>query len=108
MKITKEQFEDITFALTLAKYFVEEQEPSNPCHSVDTDTLERANRAVAEVKRGDSMKTYQVQVHYQATGYFSIIAESEEDASQQAIRKAYSEHPDDLFAEVVNVEEETA
>jgi acetyl-CoA carboxylase carboxyltransferase component len=53
------------------------------------------------------MKTYQVQVHYQATGYFSIIAESEEDASQQAIRKAYSEYPDDLFAEVVNVEEET-
>jgi acetyl-CoA carboxylase carboxyltransferase component len=52
------------------------------------------------------MKTYQVQVHYQATGYFSITAENEEDAAQQAIRKAYSEHPEDLFAEVVNVEED--
>jgi hypothetical protein len=53
------------------------------------------------------MKTYQVQVHYQATKYFLITAESEEDAAQQAICKAYSEHPDDLFAQVLTVEEET-
>lgn len=50
MHITKQQFQDIEFALTLAEYFVEEQEPSSECHAIDSDTLERAKRAIAEVK----------------------------------------------------------
>jgi len=49
MNITKQQFRDIEFALTLAEYFVEGQEPSDGCHAIDLDTLERAKRAIAEV-----------------------------------------------------------
>lgn len=49
MQITKQQLQDIEFALTLAEYFVDEQEPSNPCHPIDLDTLQRAKRAIAEV-----------------------------------------------------------
>jgi hypothetical protein len=49
MKITEQQFRDITFALTLAEYFVDGQEPSSECYKIDLDTLERAQRAVAEV-----------------------------------------------------------
>ena len=49
MNITQRQLSDIEFALTLAQYFVEEQEPSNPCHAIDLDTLTRAKRAIAEV-----------------------------------------------------------
>jgi hypothetical protein len=48
-KMTAQQFNDITFALTLAEYFVEGQEPSSECHAIDSDTLERAKRAIAEV-----------------------------------------------------------
>ncbi len=49
MKITKEQLQNIEYALTLAEYFVEEQEPSNACHAGDSETLLRAKTALAEV-----------------------------------------------------------
>ena len=37
------------------------------------------------------MKTYTVQIHYQATKYFDIAAESQEQAERLAITKAYSD-----------------
>jgi|APFre7841882654_1041346.scaffolds.fasta_scaffold1019793_1 hypothetical protein len=49
MIITQEQFQTIEFALTLAEYFVDEQEPSSECHKIDADTLLRAQKAIAEV-----------------------------------------------------------
>jgi len=49
MFITKEQFQALEWALTLAEYFVEEQEPSSDCHAGDLDTLTKAHQAVAEV-----------------------------------------------------------
>ena len=49
MNITKEQFHAIEFALTLAEYFVDEQEPSNDSHKGDLDTLIKAQKAIAEV-----------------------------------------------------------
>jgi len=51
MHITKEQFQAIEFALTLAEYFVDEQEPSSECHKIDADTLSRAQKAIAEVRK---------------------------------------------------------
>lgn len=51
MHITKNQFQVIEFALTLAEYFVDDQEPSNDCHKIDADTLARAKQAIAEVYR---------------------------------------------------------
>lgn len=53
---------------------------------------------------GDSMKTYTVQIHYQATKYFDIEAESQEQAERLAIMKAYSDLPDSIYAEAVNTE----
>ena len=49
MIITQEQFQTIEFALTLAEYFVSDQEPSSECHKIDADTLLRAQKAIAEV-----------------------------------------------------------
>lgn len=51
MNITKEQFQAIESALTLAEYFVEDQEPSNSCHEHDLDTLIKAQKAIAEVRK---------------------------------------------------------
>jgi hypothetical protein len=50
------------------------------------------------------MKTYTVQIHYQATKYFDITAESQEQAERLAVTKAYSDLPDDFYAEAVNIE----
>ena len=49
MNITREQLSAIEYAMTLAEYFVEEQEPSNDCHAGDSETLLRAKLAIAEV-----------------------------------------------------------
>ena len=54
--------------------------------------------------QGTAMKTYTVQIHYQATKYFDITAESQEQAERLAVTKAYSDLPDDLYAEAVNTE----
>jgi hypothetical protein len=51
MNITKEQFQAIEFALTLAEYFVADQEPSNDCHKGDLDNLIKAQKAIAEVRK---------------------------------------------------------
>jgi hypothetical protein len=51
MNITKEQFQAIQFALTLAEYFVADQEPSNDCHEGDLRTLVNAQKAIAEVRK---------------------------------------------------------
>jgi hypothetical protein len=51
------------------------------------------------------MKKYQVQVHYQTTGYFEVIADSESEAESKALQLAYAELPDELYAEVVHSEE---
>ena len=51
MVITKEQFQAIEYALTLAEYFVADQEPSNACHASDLDTLIKAQQAIAEVRK---------------------------------------------------------
>ena len=51
MIITKEQFQAIEWALTLAEYFVDEQEPSNDSHEGDLATLKRAQKAIAEVRK---------------------------------------------------------
>ncbi len=51
MNITKEQFQAIEWALTLAEYFVEDQEPSSDCHKGDLETLLRAQKAIAEVRK---------------------------------------------------------
>jgi hypothetical protein len=51
MNITKEQFQAIEWALTLAEYFVADQEPSNSCHAQDLDTLIKAQKAIAEVRK---------------------------------------------------------
>lgn len=56
MKITKEQFQAIAFALTLAEYFVADQEPSNDCHKNDLDTLIKAQKAIAEVRKQNEVK----------------------------------------------------
>jgi hypothetical protein len=49
MHITKEQFQALEWALTLAEYFVADQEPSNSCHKGDMETLIKAQKAIAEV-----------------------------------------------------------
>jgi hypothetical protein len=51
MVITKEQFHAIERALTLAEYFVSDQEPSSDCHEGDLDTLIKAQQAIAEVTK---------------------------------------------------------
>ena len=51
MNITKEQFQAIQFGLTLAEYFVDEQEPSNDSHEHDLETLTNAQKAIAEVRK---------------------------------------------------------
>jgi hypothetical protein len=51
MNITKEQFQAIEWALTLAEYFVADQEPSSDCHESDLDTLIKAQKAIAEVRK---------------------------------------------------------
>lgn len=51
MNITKEQFQAIEWALTLAEYFVADQEPSNSCHAQDLDTLIKAQKAIAEIRK---------------------------------------------------------
>lgn len=56
MKITKEQFQAIAFALTLAEYFVADQEPSNDFHKNDLDTLIKAQKAIAEVRKQNEVK----------------------------------------------------
>jgi hypothetical protein len=56
MNITKEQLQNIAYALTLAEYFVEEQEPSNACHAGDSETLLRAKTALAEVYKQNEVK----------------------------------------------------
>lgn len=50
MKINQAQLNAIEYALTLAQYFVDEQEPSNACHAGDTATLERAYIALHQIK----------------------------------------------------------
>ena len=57
MNITKEQFQAIEFALTLAEYFVADQEPSNSCHEQDLDTLIKAQKAIAEVFKQNGVRT---------------------------------------------------
>jgi len=57
MNITKEQFQAIEWALTLAEYFVDEQEPSSECHKIDADTLSRAQKAIAEVYKQNEVTT---------------------------------------------------
>jgi len=51
MNITKEQFQALEWALTLAEYFVADQEPSNSCHKGDMETLIKAQKAIAEVRK---------------------------------------------------------
>lgn len=51
MNITKEQFQAIEFALTLAEYFVADQEPSNSCRIDDLTTLINARKAISEVRK---------------------------------------------------------
>jgi hypothetical protein len=51
MHITKEQFQALEWALTLAEYFVEEQEPSSDCHKHDLETLTNAQQAIAEIRK---------------------------------------------------------
>jgi hypothetical protein len=51
MHITKEQFQAIEWALTLAEYFVADQEPFNSCHKGDMETLIKAQKAIAEVRK---------------------------------------------------------
>jgi hypothetical protein len=52
------------------------------------------------------MKKYLVEVHYQASVYRDVEAESEEEAEDIAKRTMYTNCPyDELFAEVVFVEE---
>ena len=52
------------------------------------------------------MKKYLVEVHYQASVYRDVEAESEEQAIEIANRTMYADCPyDELFAEVVFVEE---
>jgi hypothetical protein len=51
MHITKEQFQALEWALTLAEYFVADQEPSNSCHKGDTETLIKAQKAIVEVRK---------------------------------------------------------
>jgi len=51
MYITQEQFTAIQWALTLAEYFVADQEPSNECHKDDLETLINAQNAIAEVRK---------------------------------------------------------
>jgi len=51
MFITKDQFQALEWALTLAEYFVNEQEPSNDSHEGDLATLTRAQQAIAEVRK---------------------------------------------------------
>lgn len=57
MNITKEQFQAIEWALTLAEYFVDEQEPSNDSHEGDIATLTRAQQAIAEVYKQNGVRT---------------------------------------------------
>jgi len=53
------------------------------------------------------MKAYLVEVHYQASVYRDVEAESEEQAIEIAKRTMYTDYPyDELFAEVVYVEEQ--
>ena len=49
MNITLEQLYDIEAALTLAEYFVDEQDPSNDSHESDSNNLLRAQKSIAEV-----------------------------------------------------------
>jgi hypothetical protein len=56
MNITKEQFQAIEWALTLAEYFVDEQEPSNDSHEHDLETLTNAQKAIAEVRKQNEVK----------------------------------------------------
>lgn len=56
MNITKEQFQAIEWALTLAEYFVADQEPSNSCRAQDLDTLIKAQKAIAEVRKQNEVK----------------------------------------------------
>ena len=51
MHITKEQFQALEWALTLAEYFVDDQEPSNDSHEHDLETLTNAQKAIAEVRK---------------------------------------------------------
>ena len=57
MNITKEQFQAIEWAITLAEYFVADQEPSNSCHKQDLDTLINAQKAIAEVRKQNKVTT---------------------------------------------------
>lgn len=57
MNITQEQFQAIEWALTLAEYFVADQEPSNSCHEQDLDTLIKAQKAIAEVFKQNGVRT---------------------------------------------------
>jgi hypothetical protein len=51
---------------------------------------------------------FNVQVHYEASVYMDIEAEDQADAGRKALTKAYQNVPyDDLFAEVVFVEEKS-
>lgn len=52
--ITHDQLIALEYALTLAQYFVDDQEPSNACHKGDTDTLNRAYEALAQIMRSNS------------------------------------------------------
>jgi hypothetical protein len=50
MEINQAQLNAIAYALTLAQYFVDEQDPSNTCHASDTDTLEMAYIALHQIQ----------------------------------------------------------
>ena len=47
-KLTAQQLSDIDLALTLAGYFVEEQDSSSICNPVDQSILSRARHAMSQ------------------------------------------------------------
>jgi len=47
--ITQEQLNNIEFALTLAQYFIDDQEPSDQT-IIDQDTYNKAIKTIQEVK----------------------------------------------------------
>jgi hypothetical protein len=57
MIITKNQFQAIEYAITLAEYFVNEQDPSYNDHAGDLKTLLTAQKAIAEVYKQNEVTT---------------------------------------------------
>jgi hypothetical protein len=81
-----------------------ESNPSNQHKKVSGNDSIRLLMPTKRKHQGTTMKTYTVQIHYQATKYFDITAESQVQAERLAVTKAYSDLPDDFYAEAVNTE----